>query len=182
MTSYVLRHHYYSHVKKVGHTYDTIPTSLFYLEPIFVLIHYCIERLGVIIVVCSYFSPPTDPTLTVSSLAQLFGNGMDWEEFGYWLHIPNFVCWDIWNQYYDEALRVQYWCEWYLTHHPAPSWLYVADALYSKGEHDILDVLRSKVHYLKGGSIQDFSKRGENHLAPPTYQETVKLEYTLGKF
>ena len=69
-----------------------------------------------------------------------------------WLDIPYSVYNDTWHKHSENAQRVQGWCEWYLTHHPAPSWLHVANALYCCGEHDTLDDLRSQVHYLKGGS------------------------------
>ena len=72
--------------------------------------------------------------------------------FDAWLHIPYSVYYVIKSKYSDEAQRVQGWCEWYLTHHPAQSWLQVANALYCNRDHDILDVLRSQVYYLKGGS------------------------------
>ena len=96
---------------------------------------------------CSLFSPPTDPTLTLTSLTQLLGSVEDWLWFSACLDIPR----SVYRKHSDET-RVQVSCEWYLTHHPAPSWLHVATALYDCGEHDVLEVLRSQVHYLKGGS------------------------------
>ena len=33
--------------------------------------------------------------------------------------------------------------------------------------------------YMLQGFIQDFSKRGGNHLTPPTYQETVPITNVL---
>ena len=108
------------------------------------------DVMSIVVDQCSLFSPPTDPTLTLTSLTQLLGSVEDWELFSAWLDIPDSVYW----KHSDETQRVQGLCEWYLTHHPAPSWLHVAIALYSRGEHDILEVLRSQVHYLKGGSHQ----------------------------
>ena len=103
--------------------------------------------MSIVVDQCSLFSPPTDPTLTLTSLAQLLGSVEEWYSFSYWLDIPD----SVYLEHSDET-RVQGLCEWYLTHHPAPSWLHVATALYRRGEHDMLDVLRSQVHYLKGGS------------------------------
>ena len=100
--------------------------------------------MSIVVDQCSLFSPPTDPTLTLTSLTQLLGSVEDWDLFSAWLNISVSV--------YRKHYEPQRLCEWYLTHHPAPSWLQVADALYSRGEHDILEVLRSQVHYLKGGS------------------------------
>ena len=101
--------------------------------------------MSIVVDQCSLFSPPTDPTLTLTSLTQLLGSVEDWFLFSDWLHIPASV-------YRKHRVDVQGFCEWYLTHHPAPSWLHVATALYRCGEHDVLEVLRSQVHYLKGGS------------------------------
>ena len=103
--------------------------------------------MSIVVDQCSLFSPPTDPTLTLTSLTQLLGSVEDWLGFSYWLDIPRSV-----YRKHSRETRVQVSCEWYLTHHPAPSWLHVATALYGCREHDVLEVLRSQVHYLKGGS------------------------------
>ena len=99
--------------------------------------------MSIVVDQCSLFSPPTDPTLTLTSLTQLLGS-VDWNWCHVWLNIPISV-----YREHSDGTRL---CEWYLTHHPTPSWLHVATALYSSGEHDVLEVLRSQVHYLKGGS------------------------------
>ena len=101
--------------------------------------------MSIVVDQCSLFSPPTDPTLTLTSLTQLLGSVENLFLFRFWLNIPV----SVYRKHYDEPQRL---CEWYLTHHPAPSWLQVATGLYRCGEHDILQVLRSQVHYLKGGS------------------------------
>ena len=104
------------------------------------------DVMSIVVDQCSLFSPPTDPTLTLTSLTQLLGSVEDWNSFNYWLNIPVVLV------YRKQTQHVQGLCKLYLTHHPAPSWLHLATALYGGGEHDILDVLRSQVHYLKGGS------------------------------
>ena len=101
--------------------------------------------MSIVVDQCSLFSPPTDPTLTLTSLTQLLGSVESWWLFCARLDIPDSV-------YRKHSHDVQGLCEWYLTHHPAPSWLQVATALYRRREHDVLEVLRSQVHYLKGGS------------------------------
>ena len=101
--------------------------------------------MSIVVDQCSLFSPPTDPTLTLTSLTQLLGSVEDWDLFRFWLDIPD----SVYRKHSDEPQRL---CEWYLTHHPAPSWQQMATALYVRGEHDVLEVLRSQVHYLKGGS------------------------------
>ena len=100
--------------------------------------------MSIVVDQCSLFSPPTDPTLTLTSLTQLLGSVENLFSFSGWMGIPMSV-----YRKHDEPQRL---CEWYLTHHPAPSWLNVAIALYLSEEHDVLEVLRSQVHYLKGGS------------------------------
>ena len=110
-----------------------------------VLPYYRGDVMSIVVDQCSLFSPPTDPTLTLTSLTQLLGSVEKWGLFSVWLDIPS----SVYRKHSDEAQRL---CEWYLTHHPAPSWLQVAAALYRSGEHDVLEVLRSQVHYLKGGS------------------------------
>ena len=101
--------------------------------------------MSIVVDQCSLFSPPTDPTLTLTSLTQLLGSVEDWYRFSACLDIPG----SVYRKHHDDVQGLR---EWYLTHHPAPSWLHVATALYSSGEHDVLEVLRSQVHYLKGGS------------------------------
>ena len=110
-----------------------------------VLPYYRGDVMSIVVDQCSLFSPPTDPTLTLTSLTQLLGSVEDWYRFSLRLDIPP----SVYMKHSDEPQRL---CEWYLTHHPAQSWLQVATALYRDREHDILEVLRSQVHYLKGGS------------------------------
>ena len=40
-------------------------------------------------------------------------------------------------------------------------------------------ILQAQKTTLRQGFIQDFSKRGGNHLTPPTYQETVPITNVL---
>ena len=62
------------------------------------------------------------------------------------LHIPDSKRWEIKKLYLSKQAYWQYW----LTHHPSPSWLVVADALYMQYEHGALKVLQKM--YLKGKS------------------------------
>ena len=95
--------------------------------------------------------PPTDPTPTLTSLTQLL-DGVAAEVRNY-LDIPSFVYADLKRQHSDPALFEKSLCEWYLSNHPAPSWRHVAEALYRGREHDVLEVVRNQVQYLKGGSV-----------------------------
>ena len=92
--------------------------------------------------------PPTDPTLTLTNLIQWL-QGVDWHYMSLWLCIPA-------SKYTTmeaaEAPLHEACCEWYLTNHPAPSWIGVAQALYNSLEHEVLALLGDRVSYLKGGS------------------------------
>ena len=65
-----------------------------------------------------------------------------------WLHIPYSKHREMRVQYRSVSQRKQAYLEYWLTHHPSPSWLVVANALYKRYEHGALKVLQ-KV-YLKG--------------------------------
>jgi hypothetical protein len=103
------------------------------------------------------FFSPTDPTMTLTNLTRLLTSVGNWELFSVYLCIPRSMCWDIRRQHPAHTDRVKGWCEWYISHHPAPSWLYVAGALYSAKEHHTLALLKNQFSYLKGGSHQFIS-------------------------
>jgi hypothetical protein len=92
--------------------------------------------------------------MTLTNLTQLLGSVGYWGVFKGWLHIPSSVYLDIRRQHKNSADRVKGWCEWYVSHHPAPSWLHVAGALYHAREHNTLAVVKDKIGYLKGRSNQ----------------------------
>lgn len=94
------------------------------------------------------FTPCTDHSLTLANLTQLLNNVEDLDSFHQHIRIPSSKYQTIKKEYFNRAERSKALCEWYLAHHPAPSWGDIADALYVSEEHAVLDVLR--MHYLKG--------------------------------
>ena len=53
-------------------------------------------------------------------------------------------------------------------------------SLRSKGMIELVSILESaSAGAMAQGFIEDFSKRGGNHLTPPTYQETVPITNVL---
>ena len=91
--------------------------------------------------------PHTEPTLTLENLTSLLGI-KDMDSVAIWLHIPDSKQWEMEQQYRSVPQRKQAYSEYWLTHHPSPSWLVVADALYMWEEHEALEVLQKM--YLKG--------------------------------
>ena len=94
--------------------------------------------------------PPshTEPTLTVENLSSLLEGVKDWGNVVKWLHIPHSKQVEMNKQYGGVSKCKQAYCEYWLTHHPSPSWLVVANALYVRKEHEALAVLQKL--YLKG--------------------------------
>ena len=66
----------------------------------------------------------------------------------FYLHIPFSKQSEIQSQYSSITQHRQEYCRYWLTYHPSPSWLVVANALYMTDEHGALEVLQK--FYLKG--------------------------------
>ena len=98
-------------------------------------------------VLFSMFSP-TDPSLTLTNLTQLLEDVRDLVYVTGYLDIPTSVYNSITTQQSSESERRKAYWEWYLNNHPCPSWHHIANALYMRGEHRVLEVLKSR--YLKG--------------------------------
>ena len=90
----------------------------------------------------------TEPTLTVENLTSLLEGVKDLNMVALWLHVPGSKRKEMAQQYRSIPQSKQAYCEWWLTHHPSPSWLVVANALYKRYEHGALKVLQKM--YLKG--------------------------------
>ena len=80
---------------------------------------------------------------------------MEWEDLGLYLHVPSSIRNEIKKKYSDDTQCKQAMLEEWRNHHPAPSWMLVANALYSgfigdeEGKyHKLLEVVKGK--YLKG--------------------------------
>ena len=90
----------------------------------------------------------SDPTLTLSNLTALLEN-VNWYNVGRWIGVPLETL-DMMRDHGgdDSQCRKKCW-EFYLKEYPSPSWKKVADALYSNGYIEELEVVQ-KIH-LKGG-------------------------------
>ena len=98
----------------------------------------------------------TELTLTVDNLTSLLEgvNNLDGAlGMTLFLHIPDSKRSEIQEQYSSISQRRQEYCRYWLTQHPSPSWLVVANALYMTGEHGALEVLQKL--YLKGEHIPE---------------------------
>ena len=94
--------------------------------------------------------PHTEPTLTLDNLTSVLEDVQNVERVIPWLQIPPSKQQEI-NQQYDRITqRIRAYCEYLLTHHPAPSWKWVAVVLWDKQEHGALEMLQKVC--LKGKS------------------------------
>ena len=80
---------------------------------------------------------------------------MEWHNLGRYLDVPYSIRSEIKKKYSDKTQRKQAMLEEWRNHHPAPSWMLVANALYSgifgrdQGKYNkLLKVVQKK--YLKG--------------------------------
>ena len=93
----------------------------------------------------------TEFTLTEENLTSLLEGVKNLDSVTVCLHIPYAKRSEIRKQYSSVSQHRQEYCQYLLTHHPSPSWLVVAEALYRAGEHGALEVLQK--FYLKGEHI-----------------------------
>ena len=98
-------------------------------------------------VLFSMFSP-TDPSLTLTNLTQLLEDVRYLYDVSSYLDIPISVYSRIKAQQSSESECMKACWEWYLNNHPCPSWRHIANVLYMRDEHGVLEVLKSR--YLKG--------------------------------
>ena len=93
----------------------------------------------------------TDPTLTLNNVTAIMKDVRQCDNAAFWIGIPDSKRYELQslnpttNQH-----RQAYWDYW-LHHHPSPSWRILAGALYCWGEHGALEVLQ--MNYLKGDSV-----------------------------
>ena len=90
----------------------------------------------------------TEATLTLENLTSLLEGVRVLDIMADFLHIPDNKQVEIRRQYSNISQQKQEYWQYFLSQHPTPSWLIVADALYLTGEHGALEVLRKL--YLKG--------------------------------
>ena len=71
-----------------------------------------------------------------------------WEDVAYWIGIPTNKRHELRSQNPTTDQAKQACWDYWLHHHPAPSWRILAGGLYYRGEHGALEVLQ--MNYLKG--------------------------------
>ena len=101
--------------------------------------------------ICAHVHLPThpEPSLTLDNLTSVFdgvGN-MDRLVRSAWLQIPRSKQ-DELQQQYDRQQIKRAFSTYFMSHHPAPSWLIVANALWMTDNHGALEVVQKL--YLKG--------------------------------
>jgi len=95
-----------------------------------------------------------EATLTVANLCSVLEEVEEWESLSYYLDVPGSIQREIKKKSNEKECKQAMLEEW-RKHHPAPSWMLVADALYRvpiRGEygkyHEVLLLVKEK--YLKG--------------------------------
>ena len=96
-----------------------------------------------------------EATLTVANLCSVLEEVVEWDDLGRYLRVPVSIRNEIKKKYSDDAQCKQAMLEEWRNHHPAPSWMLVAYALYSGliggvwGKYrNVLQVVKEK--FLKG--------------------------------
>ena len=99
-----------------------------------------------------------EATLTVANLCGVLEEVEEWESLSYYLDVPGSIQREIKEEYSNVKECKQAVLEEWRNHHPAPSWMLVANALYRvliRGEygkyHKVL--LSVKEKYLKGKKL-----------------------------
>ena len=90
----------------------------------------------------------TEPTLTLTNVTAIMENVQKWEIVTSYIDIPYSKYDELKKQNPTTAQCKQACWDYWLNHHPAPSWRGVASALYGCYEHGALEGLQMK--YLKG--------------------------------
>ena len=114
--------------------------------------------------ICTHVHLPThpEPSLTLDNLTSVFdGVVKNMDDVGAWLHIPFSKQHELQQQYGRQQIRRAF-SVYFMSHHPAPSWLIIANALWQAREHGALEVVHKL--YLKGESCAD-SCRSEGRMS-----------------
>ena len=104
--------------------------------------------------ICAHVHLPThpEPSLTLDNLTSVLDGVENMDGAGVWLQIPGFKQ-DELQQQYDRQQIKRAFSAYFMSHHPAPSWLIIANALWKAGEHGTLEVVQKL--YLKGEPCAD---------------------------
>ena len=92
-----------------------------------------------------------DPTLILSNVTAIMKDVQLWGDVAFWIGIPDSKR----REFQSENPTTDQWkqahWDYWIHHHPAPSWRILASALYYWVEHGALEVLL--MNYLKGKTI-----------------------------
>ena len=92
---------------------------------------------------------PADPTLTTDNLMEVVkGVEHHWYDLGLRLHVSRSK---LSMLYYSDCHKMQALADYYITHHPTPSWKAIAGALQREGLHKQADEVTTK--YVKGMDV-----------------------------
>ena len=113
--------------------------------------------------ICAHVHLPThpEPSLTLDNLTSVFDGVGDMDSVGAWLQISGSKQGEL-QQQYDRQQIKRAFSVYFMSHHPAPSWLIIANALFETGEHGALEVVQKL--YLKGELCAD-SCRSEGRMS-----------------
>ena len=98
-----------------------------------------------------YSSLFTDPTLTLNNVTAIMKDAQLWESVAGWIGIPPSKRHELMSQNPTTDQAKQACWNYWLHHHPAPSWRILAGGLYFGGEHGALEGMQ--MNHLKGESI-----------------------------
>jgi hypothetical protein len=93
----------------------------------------------------------TDPTLTLNNVTAIMKDVLQWYNVADKIGFPDGKHHELHSQNPTTDQAKQACWDYWLHHHPAPSWRILADGLYALKERGALEVLR--MNYLKGESI-----------------------------
>ena len=98
------------------------------------------------------YSPlSTDPTLTLDNVTAIMKDVQEWKLVTTWIGVPPRKRYELESQSPTTDQAKQTCWDYWLHHHPVPSWRILAGGLYERQEHGALEVLQ--MNYLKGESI-----------------------------
>ena len=95
---------------------------------------------------------PADPTLTTDNLMEVVKEVEDhWYNLGHWLGVPPSKRVEIRNLYQSGHHRMEAVVDYYVRHHPTPSWKRVAEGLQAMDLNKQAQVVTAK--YAKGADV-----------------------------
>ena len=113
--------------------------------------------------ICTHVHLPThpEPSLTLDNLTSVLDGVENMDRVATWLQIPQSKQDELRRQYDRQQIK-RALSAYFMSHHPAPSWLIVADALWMTKNHGALEVVQKL--YFKGELYAD-SCRSEGRMS-----------------